>query len=89
MFKDEDEGGEDDEDGLDEEDDKDDIRMDLFSNFWQSSVLDSATAAAAHGWDNFDIPSGSYMPILIMMILVKLCDPNDDKIDRRSNGNAC
>ena len=88
MFKDEDEGGEDDEDGLDEEDDKDDIRMDLFSNFWQNSVLDSATAATAHGWDNFDILTGSYMPILIMMILVKLCDPNDDKIDRRSNGNA-
>ena len=87
MFKD-DEDDEDSKDDSDEEDDRDDIRMGLFSNFWQNSVLDSATAATAHGWDNFDIASGSYIPILIKMILVKICDPNDDKIDRRSNGNA-
>ena len=55
----------DDKDDEDEENDKDDIRMGLLSNFWQSSVLDCATAAdAAHGWDNFDIAPGIYNPTL-------------------------
>ena len=52
------------EDYKDDDHDKtgeDDKEIALFRNFWQFSVLDNATAtaASAHGRDNFDIGTGS------------------------------
>ena len=53
--------GEDDKDDDHEKAGEDDKEIALFRNFWQFSVLDNATAtaASAHGRDNFDIGTGS------------------------------